>query len=125
MIIDTISSMVVTVPVSLVIRNIAANNTPKFHPKFTNQLIVRSSLLAISKPSGMPVGRLTRGFRSRFFLAFLGTFSSATPLGCSVLTTGFATAFALATGFALATAFAFGLASVLGLAPPALSNNPI
>ena len=105
----------------------AAISTPKFQAKFTNQLIVLSSLLAKSNPLGNPAGRdsldflslLAAGFASATALAAAG-FALATALAAA----GFALATALAAaGVALATAFATGLS--FGLAPPALSYNPI
>ena len=119
--IATMRRMVVTTLVSPAIMNMAANSTPKFQPKFMNQLMVRSNLFEISNPSGRPVGLGVLAFLSFFGLAAFATGSSATGVAGSALGTAFATGFALATAFA----FAFGLTSVVFEAPPALSNNPI
>ena len=45
---ETIRRIVVTTLVSPAIINMAARRTPKFQPKLTNQLMVRSNLLEIS-----------------------------------------------------------------------------
>ena len=113
--------MVVTTLVSPAIMNMAANSTPKFQPKFMNQLMVRSNLFEITNPSGRPLGLGALAFLSFFGLAAFATGSCATGVAGSALGTAFATGFALATAFA----FAFGLTSVVFEAPPALSNNHI
>ena len=63
---DTASKIVVITPVSDIIMKIAAINTPKFQAKLTTQLIVRSSVLAKSKPSGNPTGLGAFAFFSFF-----------------------------------------------------------
>ena len=121
---DTINSIVVITLVSPAIMKIAARSTPKFQAKLTNQLIVLSSLLQISKPSGNPEGLAVLGFFCFFgFFSFAGFAIASFTWGStsSTLATAFATAFAL--GFA--TAFALGFASVVLEVPLALSNNPI
>ena len=119
---DTPSRIVVTMPVSDSIMTTAAISTPKFQAKFTNQLIVLSSLLAKSNPAGNPAGRDSLDFLSLFAAGVVAGIAGL-ALDATFAAAGFALATALAAGLALATAFATGLS--FGLAPPALSNNPI
>ena len=74
---ETIIRIVVTMLVSPAIMKIAARSTPKFQPKLTNQLIVRSNLLEISYPSGSPVSRGALGVFCFFCLTGLATGSGA------------------------------------------------